>query len=239
MGPEDKKLQEEAIEFAHRNKKQIAKDFASTSRHPSERNPVSIFMSGSPGAGKTEFSKELIRTLAGTDPLRIDADELRSLFPGYNGKNSSVFQPATTVLVEKVHDHAIKMDQSFILDSTFSKPNKAVLNIERSLHKDRPVFVFYVYDDPRSAWQFTQERERQEGRHIPKEAFIDEFFGAMETVDRMKVVFGDKVMIFLVRKDLANPRQGKEFVVSLTASGSTIDKYVNRKYTRDDLSAIL
>jgi UDP-N-acetylglucosamine kinase len=235
-----RQLAEIAIQFAHSNKKTIAREIGNTETYPSEDRPVSIFMAGSPGAGKTEFSKELIQTLDGsTAPVRIDTDELRQRIPGYSGNNSYIFQPAASILVEKLHDHVLHVRQSFILDSTFSRTGKARLNIQRSLGRGRPVFIFYVYDDPIVAWKFTQAREMDEGRNIPKTAFIEEFFGAMDTVERMRKEFGNSITVFMVKKDLANPEGEKQFVVSLASPNSTIDNYVNRKYTREELSKIL
>lgn len=240
VAQDPKQRTELAIQFAHSNKKTIAREIGNTETYPPEERPVSIFMAGSPGAGKTEFSKELIQTLDGsTAPVRIDTDELRKRIPGYSGSDSYIYQPAASILVEKLHDHVLHVRQSFILDSTFSRTGKARLNIQRSLDRNRPVFIFYVYDDPVAAWKFTQAREKLEGRNIPKAAFIEEFFGAMDTVERMRNEFGSSITVFMVRKDLADPESGKQFVVSLTSTSSTIDNYVNRKYTKEELSKIL
>ena len=55
-----------------------------------DAEPVSIFMAGSPGAGKTEASKALVREFR--DPVRIDPDELRSEFKQYFAARSVVNQ---------------------------------------------------------------------------------------------------------------------------------------------------
>ena len=54
--------------------------------------------------------------------IRIDADDYREEFrdQGYTGDNSWLFQPAVSVLVEKIHDFAIDQKQSFILDGTLT-----------------------------------------------------------------------------------------------------------------------
>ena len=59
---EELKIKENAEEYARLNKNQIAKDI--TSKYESELNPVSVFMAGSPGAGKTESSIWLIKELS-------------------------------------------------------------------------------------------------------------------------------------------------------------------------------
>ena len=98
-------------------------------------------MAGSPGAGKTEASKALIEDFH-ESILRIDADELRKEFDEYDGRNAWLFQAAASVLVEKIHDIALKQGQSFVLDSTLARLEKAAQNIDRSLRKRRPVRSF-------------------------------------------------------------------------------------------------
>lgn len=132
---EQEKIKQAAVDSAKANKKAIAKRLTDPARFPAEENPVSVFMAGSPGAGKTEASIELLAKLAsdGAEVLRIDPDELRSEFAGYSGDNSWLFQGAVSILVEKIHDMALDQKQSFLLDGTLSKYEIAKRNIERSL----------------------------------------------------------------------------------------------------------
>lgn len=137
----------EAIAYARKNREHIARELTDIQKYTPDAKPISVFMAGSPGAGKTEFSKRLISIFEKDSArriLRIDADDLRSLFPNYNGKNSSVFHSAVSLIVEKIHDRVLRNSQSFILDGTFSK------------------FVVYVYQKPEVAWRFTKEREKIE-----------------------------------------------------------------------------
>ena len=79
-------------------------------------------MADSPGAGKTEASIELLNLKDADDAkvLRIDPDELREELPGCTGENSWLFQRAVTPVIEKIHDLALKQEQSFPLDGTLS-----------------------------------------------------------------------------------------------------------------------
>lgn len=117
-------------------KKTIAKN---TIDHlPEEESAVSVFMAGSPGAGKTETAKSMISQFKkehGVEVVHIENDELRKEFEDYNGLNSPLFQNAATRLVEAIHDRALKKKVSFLLDSTLSSFEKAKSNIERSLKK--------------------------------------------------------------------------------------------------------
>ena len=188
MKQDETKLRDDAISFAKRNKKQIAKRVADPAIYPPERDPVSVFMAGSPGAGKTEASIALIDELRDESPvLRIDPDELRCELPGYRGDNSWLFHGAVSILVDRIHDSASKNHQSFILDGTLSRYEIAEKNIERSLRRERYVQLLYVYQDPVLAWVFVQAREVAEGRRIPKNQFINQYFAARDVVNTFRV----------------------------------------------------
>lgn len=99
MNEQEKALEQAALEFARANKKKIAKEITDRQRYLSESSPVSVFMAGSPGAGKTEFSKRYLSLLqenSGYEILRIDPDDYRSRIPGYTGSNSWLVQGAAT-----------------------------------------------------------------------------------------------------------------------------------------------
>lgn len=236
----DEEIRAQAVAFAKQNKVRIAKELTDPAKYAPDVVPISVFMAGSPGAGKTEFSKSLIKILEkGKERrvVRIDGDEVRSLIQGYNGSNSHLFQGAISLIVEKMHDLVLHNKQSFVLDSTFAKYEKAADNIRRSLEKNRPVFIFYIYQKPEVAWKFTQAREVTEGRNIPKSAFIEQFLGARETVNRMSNEFGDRVVIFFVKKDFE--KNTVENIVEIKPGRERIDEYIQKHYTTDELKKCL
>jgi predicted ABC-type ATPase len=194
--------------------------------------PVSIFMAGSPGAGKTEFSQNLLKRLGG-NIVRIDADDVRDMLPQYQGANAYVVQGAAALGVEKVYDFVLKHKLHALLDGTFQKYEKAMSNIERSLHAKRAIEVFYVFQDPLVAWEFTRKREAVEGRNIPKEAFIAALFAANENVKKMKVACGQAVALHMVLKNITNENEEIYYNVD------EVDKYVKIGYTVDELKARL
>ncbi len=224
MDPEELKIKEGAEEYARSNKKLIAKELVF--KYESEANPVSVFMAGSPGAGKTESSKWLIEQLTGKPDtiLRIDPDELRNHFEEYNGKNSNLFQGATSILAEKIHDIAIDKAKSFIFDTTFSKIDKARQNIKRSVDHNRPVQIIYVYQDPLQAWEFVKARELKDGRNVPKESFVDEYFNARNVVNQMKKEFPGVKIHLLFKNINGSTQEYKENI-------DNIDNYVKEDYT--------
>lgn len=237
----DEEIRAQAIEFAKRNKVKIAKELTDTATYAPDIAPVSVFMAGSPGAGKTEFSKSLIKILEGDRErrvVRIDGDEVRPLIPEYTGGNSHLFQGAISLIVEKMHDLVLHNKQSFVLDSTFAKYEKAADNVRRSLEKNRPVFIFYIYQKPEVAWKFTQAREEAEGRNIPKSAFIEQFLGAREVVNRVLDDFGDEVAVFFVKKDFEENTLESIYRIN-RGKGQQIDHYIQEEYTKEKLEKYL
>jgi len=232
----DEDIRSSAIDFAKKNKVKIAKQLTNPALYLPDTTPASVFMAGSPGAGKTEFSKWLIGILEDGKErrvIRIDGDEIRPFIPGYTGGNSCLFQGAVSLVVEKMHDLVLHQKQTFVLDGTLAKYEKAADNITRSLEHNRVVFIFYVYQKPEVAWKFTQARESKEGRNIPKSAFIEQFLGARESVDKIAREFKDKVVIFLVKKDFE--KNLVENVVVVGREGVLIDDHIQERYTREEL----
>lgn len=106
MTPLERSISERALIFAKANRTRIARELACLTKYPGENYPVSVFMAGSPGAGKTEVSKSFIRLMeeGGSSALRIDPDDFREYFPDYTGANSSLFQRGVTAMVERTVD---------------------------------------------------------------------------------------------------------------------------------------
>lgn len=232
MNEDEKEITEEALVWVKANKKTILAKYAN---FPSVAKPISIFMAGSPGAGKTEFSKHLIANILNASGyiVRIDPDEIRMSLPCYIPGKAELFQSAVSVAVEKIHDFVIHESMSFLLDGTLSDLPKARSNIDRSIKKGRTVFIQYIYQPPEIAWRFTMAREKVEGRNIPKDVFIQQFFAAHDNVDILKKEFGDKVRIDLIERDISK----NSYKMTLNILG--IDKYIKNRYTAKSISELL
>lgn len=226
-----------AVAFAKANKKRIAKERTDPSIFLREDEPVSVFMAGSPGAGKTEASKELVALMEARPGcgkvLRIDPDDLRASCPGYDGHNSWIYQGAVSILVDRILDHAFDQGQSFLLDGTLSQYERAKRNIERCIRKKRTVQVLYVYQDPLLAWEFVQAREADEGRQIPIERFVDQYFSARSVVNRLKRELGPNIKVDLLVKPHDASRRLYE------AGIEQIDYYVPETYDQATLLELL
>lgn len=231
---DDEIIVEKALEFARENKKRIARERTKLNEFPSDKIPVSVFMAGSPGAGKTEAADNLIILFKkGSDVLHIDPDDLREEFEDYNGRNSSLFMSAASVLAEKIQDIALNQKQSFIFDGTLSNFDKSKENIQRSIGRDRPVYILYVYQEPTQAWEFVQAREKKDGRHVPAEAFISKYFEARVNVNALKEEFGKKLEVDLLIKN----NDGTDF--KYYANIDIIDNYIAEKYSKEQLEKLI
>lgn len=230
-------ISNQACIYVKRNHKGLCERFANVKLFPSVEKPSSYFMAGSPGAGKTEYSKGFIKILQEKEParriVRIDADEIRDILPGYNRKNASIIQFAASLGVEKILDHVFHNNQDFLLDGTFSKYSIAKRNIDRCIKHNRKIGLLYLYQDPLIAWKFTKIREAGEGRNIPKEALIEQFFSAKDCVNRIKQEFGKQVELSLIKKNFEQGIEKTEFNID------NVDSYLKIEYTAKSLFRLL
>lgn len=215
---------EQATAYVKGHAKEIITRFANPIEFSSSSSPMTIFMAGSPGAGKTEYSLTFAKAAGSLNPpwrfARIDADEIRNILPGYTGNNSAVVQKAASLGVHTLFNAVLRRGQDAIIDGTFASLPLALQNVRRSLKRGRRVGIVYVYQDPLVAWEFTKKRERLEGRNIPQEAFIKAFFAARENVNAIKQEFPE-VHVGVVIKDVENK------VADVYEDVELVDKYVD------------
>lgn len=229
------KQKDEANEFIKANKNLLFETFASSSIYKSREKPITLFMSGSPGAGKTEYSKALIETAREkANPIvRIDADEIREIIPQYNGHNSDAVQRAASTGVHKLYDYCLKNKLDAMIDGTFANFEIAKRNTQRAIDRNREVAIYYVYQDPLIAWDFTKKREKLEGRRVSREVFIKAFFNARINVDKIKSIYKDQIKLYLVFKNYSNN------VYKFYPQIKNIDKYIQDNYTIQSLDKLL
>ncbi len=208
------------MKFVKNNYKQIINDVVV--ENIGSDNPVSIFMAGSPGAGKTEFSKHLLTIwFKGMPIVRIDPDEIRGMLPQYTGGNSYVFQRAVSLATDKVLDFVFKHNIHFLLDGTLASETVAKKNMDRCIKKGRFIQINYVYQEPKVAWRFTQAREKVEGRKITREIFENGLKNAYDTVVKIKKEYENSV-VNIITRNIENNEYEYVFDVQ------DIDKYIKR-----------
>ena len=210
--------------------------YASKEKFRSFSMPSTFFMAGSPGAGKTEASKNFIKNVNEKIDflvVRIDADEIRNLCPGYTGSNSHLFQGAVSLGVNKLYDYVLRKKYNVVLDSTFSSYQYAESNVKIALDKKREVHIIYIYQDPKIAWEFTQKRERLENRKITLDVFVDDFIKDKENVNKIKEIFGGKIKISLIKKDYNNG------IEKLWVNIDKVDNYIKFEYNKKSLYNVI
>lgn len=249
---EEIKVQEDACKFILENRDVLIKEFV-LDHSPLPIAAVSIFMSGSPGAGKTEFSRNYMPTTIGRRHaqlvqalkrrgydvdgcesvfVRIDADEIREFLPQYvktsieNGTvgNAHIVQKAVNKGLDLLRAHCLSSDVAFLHDGTFGNYKTMRKLVKQSLADGRKVIIFYIYLDPKAAWAFTKAREVEEGRNIIPENFINQYFDARANVMRIKNEFDDQVQVNCVVKDETNE------IVAIKYNVPDIDTTLNSFY---------
>ncbi len=229
MTDDDKAIEAAAVAYAKKHRTEIARRLTDPEICKPEACPVSVFMAGSPGAGKTEASIELLANYASSPILRIDPDELRELIPTYSGGNAWLFQKAVISIVEAIHDRALQQKQSFVMDGTLSSYDVALKNVARSVKRERLVQILYVYQSPELAWQFVQAREAKEGRRIEPETFVRQYFAARKVVNELKWELGAAIRVDLLMKN--NDGSHRFF----KAGVDQIDNHIPEKYSLADV----
>lgn len=189
------------MEWANKNRKRIAREFIRKTGFISKENPTGIFTAGLPGAGKTEFTVQLLKNIS-DKPLRIDMDEIATLMEGYGPELAHKFRGGAGVILGKIYDETIKNKIDFVFDGTFSH-GRAIENLERALHKGYQIKVYIIFQLPEVAWQFTKDRELLEHRSIDRDEFIQTYL-KLETNLRELCKKHKDVTVSLIVKDSLN-----------------------------------
>ncbi len=163
----------------------------------------------------------------------MDPDDLRERFQDYTGNNSYLFHGAVSLIVEQMLDRAFKNKQSFLLDGTLSSYAVAEKNIARSLRKKRAVLILFVYQHPKLAWKFVQNREKLEGRRIRAKTFINQFLDSQQVIRELKAKFGNLINVdLLVKNNVGNTR-------FYHANIQAVEHHVGEKFTREELNLMI
>lgn len=228
---------EKALAFVRDNWKELVAEYCDLAKFPPVPKPITIFMAGCPGVGKTEFSRALAKQLeekfSPEKFIRLDVDELRELMPGYIGTNSDEVQPACSKLFTKIYDHIRHHDQHAVIDGTFSGKT-SLENVEQALNRNRDVGITYLYQHPLIAWLYTKKREKLEGRTVSREYFINAFLRSIEMVNLVKETFGEKVTLNVSIKNDEN-----DFVKKSHLNVASLKGYVEHDFNADSLRKLL
>ncbi|MDO8575865.1 MAG: zeta toxin family protein [bacterium] len=254
LSDEEKLIQQEACQYIKEHEAELIEKFI-TSKKPLPLGFATIFMAGSPGAGKTEFSRRYIPLLVDKGDTRlqehfkkrgadindfeallviIDVDEIRGFLPQYRKTdvttgqkgNSHVVQKAAGKGLDILREHCLKNEISFLHDGTFGNFDTMRDLVRKSIAGGRQVHIFYIYLDPLSAWEFTKAREALEGRNIVKEKFIEQYIQSRKNVDAIKQEFGEKIRLNVILKNSKNE------VEDIQLNVPSLDQFLKTQYNK-------
>lgn len=81
LNESEQELSAKAVQYIKDNKKLLGDTFANSDIYTARSQPITVFMAGIPGAGKTEVVDNMIVEWK-TKPVHIDADKIREMFRG-------------------------------------------------------------------------------------------------------------------------------------------------------------
>ena len=221
----------DSTEWARKNKKNIAREFIRKIDRLPSKHPSGIFTAGLPGAGKTEFTKELIKEISGTEPLRIDMDEIACLIEGYSPKKANLFRLGASVILAKIYDLTIKTKLDFIFDGTFGHEH-AMENLERAIHAGYTVKLYFIYQEPEIAWKFTSDRELTEFRSIDREGFLETYNQLYLNISKLRSQHKDVTVSVIIKTTDNKVGQRVENVEDIL-------KVIPRKLSQQELENVI
>jgi len=189
------------LTWASQHKKRIAREFIRETDFQPSDTPTGVFTAGLPGAGKTEFTIELLKDIA-NKPLRIDMDEIAKLIEGYKPEIADKFRAGASSILARIYDEVIKNKLDFVFDGTFAH-GRALENVDRALRHGYTIKLYYIHQEPAIAWKFTQDRELVEHRAIDKTGFIDSYTRLHRNLESLQNSHKD-VTISVIIKDENN-----------------------------------
>jgi signal recognition particle GTPase len=99
--------------WANENKKRIAREFIRKTGFQSKEKPAGVFTAGLPGAGKTEFTIELLKYLI-DKPLRIYMDEIATLIDNYRPEIADKFRVGASAILARIYDEILRHKIDFV-----------------------------------------------------------------------------------------------------------------------------
>lgn len=220
-------------QWVRNHKKEFAENLIKKSGIQPQNTPAAIFMAGLPGSGKTEFTEQFIDE-PDMNFLRLDMDEIASQIGTYRPENADQYRRAASALLDKTFDLVLHRKLNFIMDGTLSH-QKSLNNIERALKHNYTIKIFYIFQDPKVAWQFTQAREKIEHRAIDQDGFINSYFNIQNNLKNILAIRTNRLNISIVIKNKNN----KVIRILSHANIAAIDNIYQPLYNKTSLKDYL
>lgn len=218
-----------------KKKKYIARLFIAESGAKSVADndiPVAFVMAGLPGAGKTEFLDTIAEALAAKkfDPfVRIDLDEIVSVYPNYTPKDYYKFRSQGNLVLARTIDEARRGRYNMLIDGTFSGLSGAsVGTIGKLLDKGYRVNMVYMYDTPESAWYYTEKRKIKTGRAVDRNGFMQAGENLKNNLLEALSLYADNPAFTI---DVVKQKKLRDNKYHIITDKSKIDKFIRMDYT--------
>ena len=159
--------------------KEIINEFKDDAVCIERDEPIAILMGGSPASGKSTFLRSYAPFLLKDEILRIDADEVRSMLPEYEGWNADVTHRETKDIVETLLSDktiGIPCTTDIIYDGTMNNVKRYTPLVKFLKKQGYKVYVVYIDNVPKKdIEERIRGRYKRSGRYVPIEV-VDDFF---------------------------------------------------------------
>jgi predicted ABC-type ATPase len=203
--------------------------------------PIAFVMAGLPGAGKTEFldsfSEEIAKTARYNPFVRIDLDQIVTIYPDYTPKTYAKFRSQGNNVLARCIDVLRQGKYNMMIDGTFSGPSgSSVRNIEKLLNDKYVVILIYMHDKAESAWKYTQLREIETDRGIDKDGFIESCKNISVNLREAVKKFRDNPAFSM---SVIKQRELRDKNYEVLSSNDDIDNIIEQGYNIDKLKEML
>jgi predicted ABC-type ATPase len=199
-------------------------------------SPVAIIMAGLPGAGKTEFLDTFSELLAKykMEPfVRIDLDEIVTIYPGYTPKTDAQFRSQGNLAVAKCVDVAKDARYNMMIDGTFAGSSEVSLrNVQRLLDAGYLVWLYFMHDKVETSWKYTKARETLTSRGIDREGFVRACNNVTSNLNAAMTRFGGSESFKL---SIVLQRELRDKRYQLVTDKETIDTILSTGYNIDNI----
>lgn len=201
-----------------------------------DKVPLAFVMAGLPGAGKTEFLdtlSELIAELGYPNFVRIDLDQIVTVYPDYTPKDYYKFRSSANTVLAGCVDIALHDRHNMMIDGTFSGKSGATVNtIGRLLDAGYKVILVYLYDDAGTAWDYTKKRETETQRGVDIVGFKEACVNIVVNLNDAKSRYQDNDNFDLVAV-VQNRLRNKDY--DITTEISEVDNILNKPYNISEI----
>jgi predicted ABC-type ATPase len=158
--------------------------------------PLAILTGGLPGAGKSTYLKRHAAWLTSDKVFKIDADEVRSMLPEYEGWNANATHLETKDIVNQLLDSIGKpCNFDLVYDGTMNKAKNYIPLIEKLQKLGYKVFVIYFQVPLDVSLERTLKRYQDTGRYVPTFVIHEAYQSGIKTFETIKQIVDGYMLI--------------------------------------------